>query len=82
METKCAGPLRRNLMGFGCAHGGWKHSLLISVMRSIIQNRPDRRGDPVFHKIVLFSFIMSPIVAVADLQMGGLTLMTAATTLT
>ena len=56
-----------NLMGFGCAHGGWKHSLLISVMRSIIQNRPDRRGDPVFHKIVLFFFfIMSPIVAVAD----------------
>ena len=54
-------------MGFGCAHGGWKHSLLISVMRSIIQNRPDRRGDPVFHKIVLFFFfIMSPIVAVAD----------------
>ena len=70
-------------MGFGCAHGGWKHSLLISVMRSIIQNRPDRRGDPVFHKIVLFFFfIMSQLLLWQTLQMGGLTPMTAATTLT
>jgi len=49
----------------------YKHSLLIPVMRSIIQRFPDRRGEQVFRIFFLFfALFLTPQMAWADPQVG------------